>query len=28
VIEANRGALDRIVDGQAHYRLPTSRHDA
>jgi predicted acetyltransferase len=24
VIEANGGALDRIVDGQAHYRLPTS----
>jgi predicted acetyltransferase len=28
VIEANGGALDRIVDGEAHYRLPTSRHDA
>ena len=24
VIEANGGTLDRIVDGQAHYRLPTS----
>jgi predicted acetyltransferase len=28
VIEANGGAVDRIVDGRAHYRLPTSRHDA
>jgi predicted acetyltransferase len=28
VIEANGGTLDRIVDGEAHYRLPTSRHDA
>jgi predicted acetyltransferase len=28
VIEANGGSLDRIVDGQAHYRLPTSWQDA
>ena len=28
VIEANGGTLDRIVDGQAYYWLPTSRHDA
>jgi predicted acetyltransferase len=28
VIEANGGTLDRIVDGEAHYRLPTSQHDA
>jgi predicted acetyltransferase len=27
-IEANGGTLDRVVDGEAHYRLPTSRHDA
>jgi predicted acetyltransferase len=27
VIEANRGALDRVVDGEARYWLPTSRHD-
>jgi predicted acetyltransferase len=25
VIEANGGALDRIVDGEAHYWLPTSQ---
>ena len=25
VIEANGGTLDRIVDGQAHYRIPTSQ---
>jgi predicted acetyltransferase len=24
VIEANSGTLDRIVDGEAHYRLPTA----
>ena len=28
VIEANGGTLDRIVDGEAYYRLPTSQHDA
>jgi predicted acetyltransferase len=27
VIEANGGTLDRIVDGEAHYRLPTSWKD-
>jgi predicted acetyltransferase len=27
VIEANGGALDRVVDGEARYWLPTSRHD-
>lgn len=27
VIEANRGALARIVDGEAHYWLPTSQQD-
>jgi predicted acetyltransferase len=27
VIEANGGAPARIVDGEAHYWLPTSQHD-
>ena len=27
VIEANGGVLDGIVDGEARYRLPTSRQD-
>jgi predicted acetyltransferase len=27
VIEANSGALQAIVDGEAHYRLATSQHD-
>jgi predicted acetyltransferase len=28
VIEANGGVLERIVDGEARYWLPTSHHDA
>jgi predicted acetyltransferase len=28
VIEANGGILDRVVDGEAHYWLPTSQRDA
>jgi hypothetical protein len=26
-IELNGGTLDRIVDGEAHYQLPTAPHD-
>jgi predicted acetyltransferase len=26
VIDANGGVLDRIVDGEARYRRPTSQH--